>query len=46
MGIRALILKNRMKEVLLEHKNLIDMLERHDTDNAQKMMEKHIKITM
>lgn len=46
MGIRALILKNRMKEVLLEHKNIIDMLERHDTINAQKMMEKHIKITM
>ena len=46
MGARALILKNRMEEVLLEHKNVIDMLERHDTVNAQKMMEKHIKITM
>jgi len=46
MGIKALLRKERMMEVFVEHDKVIQMLKKQDVKRATQMMEEHIAITL
>ena len=46
MGIKALLRKERMMEVFVEHDKVIQMLKKRDVKRATQMMEEHIANTL